>query len=170
MLRAADGLGVRAWVNARTDVYLLGAGALETRLESTMERARVYADAGAIGFLAGPNLTGGRGGVAPQRTDADWTFPISVLDATLLGLAPSRGVGDRGLPALEVPVGRAAGAAGEPEGCEADVSYMHTSLGPEGDDFVRGFTEASYVRAMQQWEARMNHYLVHDSAFLDGTP
>jgi ABC-type Mn2+/Zn2+ transport system ATPase subunit len=26
----------------------------------------------------------------PQRTDADWTFPISVLDATLLGLAPSR--------------------------------------------------------------------------------
>lgn len=26
----------------------------------------------------------------PQRTDADWTFPISVLDATLLGLAPHR--------------------------------------------------------------------------------
>ena len=26
----------------------------------------------------------------PQRTDADWTFPISVLDATLLGLAPAR--------------------------------------------------------------------------------
>jgi ABC-type Mn2+/Zn2+ transport system ATPase subunit len=26
----------------------------------------------------------------PQRTDADWTFPISVLDATLLGLAPTR--------------------------------------------------------------------------------
>src|SRR5690606_25608407 len=24
----------------------------------------------------------------PQRSDADWTFPISVLDATLLGLAP----------------------------------------------------------------------------------
>jgi hypothetical protein len=57
-----------------------------------------------------------------------------------------------------------------PEGCEADVSYMHTSLGPVGDDFVRGFTEASYVRAMQQWEARLNHYLVHDSALLDATP
>ena len=56
------------------------------------------------------------------------------------------------------------------EGCEADVSYMHTSLGPQGDDFVRGFTEASYVRAMQQWEARLNHYLIHDSALLDTTP
>ena len=53
------------------------------------------------------------------------------------------------------------------DGCEADVSYMHTSLGPQGDDFVRGFTEASYVRAMQQWEARLNHYLVHDSALVD---
>lgn len=26
----------------------------------------------------------------PQRSDTDWTFPISVLDATLLGLAPKR--------------------------------------------------------------------------------
>jgi ABC-type Mn2+/Zn2+ transport system ATPase subunit len=26
----------------------------------------------------------------PQRTDVDWSFPISVMDATLLGLAPSR--------------------------------------------------------------------------------
>jgi manganese/zinc/iron transport system ATP- binding protein len=26
----------------------------------------------------------------PQRAGADWTFPISVLEATLLGLAPSR--------------------------------------------------------------------------------
>jgi 2-methylisocitrate lyase-like PEP mutase family enzyme len=44
---AAEQLGVRAWINARTDVYLLGAGAPETRLSSTMERARAYADAGA---------------------------------------------------------------------------------------------------------------------------
>jgi 2-methylisocitrate lyase-like PEP mutase family enzyme len=44
---AADRLGVRAWINARTDVYLLGVGAPETRLASTMERARAYADAGA---------------------------------------------------------------------------------------------------------------------------
>jgi hypothetical protein len=54
-------------------------------------------------------------------------------------------------------------------GCEADVSYTHTSLGPQGDEFVRGFTEASYVRAMQQWEARLNHYLIHDSALVDGS-
>jgi len=26
----------------------------------------------------------------PQRSDADWTFPISVMEATMLGLAPSR--------------------------------------------------------------------------------
>jgi 2-methylisocitrate lyase-like PEP mutase family enzyme len=44
---AADRLGVRAWINARTDVYLLGIGAPETRLGSTMERAHAYADAGA---------------------------------------------------------------------------------------------------------------------------
>ncbi len=44
---AADRLGVRAWINARTDVYLLGVGAPETRLAATLERARAYADAGA---------------------------------------------------------------------------------------------------------------------------
>ena len=53
------------------------------------------------------------------------------------------------------------------EGCEADVTYTHTSLGPQGDDFVREFTDAAYVRAMQQWEARLNHYLIHDSALVD---
>jgi hypothetical protein len=55
-------------------------------------------------------------------------------------------------------------------GCEADVTYTHTSLAPQGDEFVRGFTEASYVRAMQQWEARFNHYLVHGEALADGPP
>ena len=55
-------------------------------------------------------------------------------------------------------------------GCEADVTYTHTSLGPQGDEFVRGFTEASYVRAMQQWEARLNHYLIHQEALADGPP
>jgi 2-methylisocitrate lyase-like PEP mutase family enzyme len=44
---AADRSGVRAWVNARTDVYLLGAGDPSTRLASTLDRARAYADAGA---------------------------------------------------------------------------------------------------------------------------
>ena len=52
------------------------------------------------------------------------------------------------------------------EGCEADVTYMHTSLGPQGDEFVRAFTEPAYVQAMQQWEARLNHYLVHGQALV----
>ena len=52
----------------------------------------VYANAGAIGFLAGPNLTRGRGGVAPQRTDADWVRAIRHgvrSDSTSLLVMPS---------------------------------------------------------------------------------
>jgi hypothetical protein len=49
-------------------------------------------------------------------------------------------------------------------GCEADVTYTHTSLGPQGDEFLRGFTEESYVRGMRLWEARLNHYLAHGVA------
>lgn len=45
------------------------------------------------------------------------------------------------------------------EGCEAQVTYAHTSLSPEGDKFVEAFTEAHYTKFMQDWEARMNHYL-----------
>ena len=44
-------------------------------------------------------------------------------------------------------------------GCEAAVTYTHTSLGPAGDAFVAAFTEAHYRQFMQDWEARMNHYL-----------
>jgi len=54
--KAAERAGVRAWINARTDVYLLGVGAPETRLASTMERARGYADAGADSIFV-PGLT-----------------------------------------------------------------------------------------------------------------
>ena len=49
-------------------------------------------------------------------------------------------------------------------GCEAVVTYTHTSLGPKGDEFLRGFTEESYVRGMRLWEARLNHYLAHGVA------
>jgi hypothetical protein len=48
-------------------------------------------------------------------------------------------------------------AAGD--GCEAEVTYSHTSLGSRGDDFVAGFTEAFYDGFMRDWETRMNHYL-----------
>ncbi|NTU72240.1 MAG: hypothetical protein HGB10_10555 [Coriobacteriia bacterium] len=45
------------------------------------------------------------------------------------------------------------------EGTDAQVTYSHTSLGPAGDEFVEGFTREHYVRFMQDWESRLNHYL-----------
>jgi hypothetical protein len=44
-------------------------------------------------------------------------------------------------------------------GCDARVSYEHTSLGPAGDAFVAGFTAEHYEQFMRDWEARLNHYL-----------
>jgi hypothetical protein len=55
-----------------------------------------------------------------------------------------------------------------PEGSEADVTYTHTSLGPEGDRFVEGFTEAFYREFMEEWESRMNHYLAQGTALRHG--
>ena len=55
-----------------------------------------------------------------------------------------------------------------PGGSQAEVSYRHTSLGPEGDAFVDGFTADSYVRFMQDWERRLNHYLRHGTAWREG--
>ena len=49
-------------------------------------------------------------------------------------------------------------------GSEASITYTHTSLGPEGDAFVASFTDEYYRQFMQDWEARINHYLVHGSA------
>lgn len=50
-----------------------------------------------------------------------------------------------------------------PAGAEADITYTHTSLGPDGDAFVDSFTEAHYRQFMQDWEKRINHYLTHGS-------
>lgn len=51
------------------------------------------------------------------------------------------------------------------EGCDATVTYRHTSLGtPAGDAFVGGFTAAHYEQFMREWEDRLNHYLVHGTA------
>ena len=51
------------------------------------------------------------------------------------------------------------------DGCDASVTYLHTSLGtPQGDAFVAGFTAAHYEQFMRDWEARLNHYLVHGTA------
>lgn len=60
---------------------------------------------------------------------------------------------------LTIQLGAAAG------GCEAVVTYTHTSLGPQGDAFVASFTEEFYRQFMQDWEARVNYYLRHGSAF-----
>ena len=54
---------------------------------------------------------------------------------------------------------------GTAEGCDATVTYLHTSLGtPAGDAFVAGFTAASYEQFMRDWEARLNHVLLHGTA------
>jgi hypothetical protein len=50
------------------------------------------------------------------------------------------------------------------DGCEADITYSHTSLGPEGDALVTSFTEEFYRKFMQDWESRLNHYLLHGTA------
>ena len=49
-------------------------------------------------------------------------------------------------------------------GSLALITYTHTSLGPEGDVFVAAFTEEFYRQFMQDWESRINHYLVHETA------
>ncbi len=46
-----------------------------------------------------------------------------------------------------------------PGGSEATISYTHTSLGPEGDEFVRSFTAEYYQLFMKEWETRINRYL-----------
>jgi hypothetical protein len=49
-------------------------------------------------------------------------------------------------------------------GSEADITYSHTSLGPDGDKFVASFTEDFYRQFMQDWESRLNDYLRHGTA------
>ena len=51
-------------------------------------------------------------------------------------------------------------------GCAAAIIYAHTSLGPAGDEFVAAFTEAFFAKFMQDWEARVNHYLKHGEALV----
>jgi hypothetical protein len=44
-------------------------------------------------------------------------------------------------------------------GCDATVTYSHTSLGPAGDAFAAAFTEAAYENMMKAWESQLNHFL-----------
>jgi len=45
------------------------------------------------------------------------------------------------------------------DGCFADITYSHTSIGAAGDEFVAGFTADSYQRFMRAWEKELNHFL-----------
>jgi hypothetical protein len=47
----------------------------------------------------------------------------------------------------------------EGAGCTADITYIHTSLGPAGDEFVAKFTPEYYQAFMQTWEKELNHFL-----------
>jgi hypothetical protein len=49
--------------------------------------------------------------------------------------------------------------AAQGDGCVADVTYTHTSLGSAGDELVRGFTAEHYRDFMQAWEREINHFL-----------
>lgn len=45
------------------------------------------------------------------------------------------------------------------DGCFADITYSHTSIGDAGDEFVAGFTADFYQKFMQTWEKELNHFL-----------
>jgi len=53
---AADRLNVPLWINARTDLFLAGAGRAEERLDAALQRAAAYAAAGADSLFV-PGLT-----------------------------------------------------------------------------------------------------------------
>src|ERR1017187_8855103 len=55
----------------------------------------------------------------------------------------------------------------EGSGCIADVTYLHTSLGPAGDEFVARFTAEYYQTFMQAWEKELNHFLTTGSLLPD---
>ncbi|NUP52199.1 MAG: isocitrate lyase/phosphoenolpyruvate mutase family protein, partial [Catenulispora sp.] len=73
--RAADAAGIPLYINARTDVFLFGLGAPETRLAETLARAERYVRAGASGVFVP--------GVADPETIAvlakDIPAPVNIL-------------------------------------------------------------------------------------------
>src|SRR5262245_13147805 len=53
------------------------------------------------------------------------------------------------------------------DGCFADITYSHTSIGPAGDEFVATFTAEFYRSFMQAWEKALNHFLKTGSRLTD---
>jgi hypothetical protein len=41
----------------------------------------------------------------------------------------------------------------------AKITYTHTSLGPEGDLFLKSFTRQWYENFMLEWQKELNHFL-----------
>jgi hypothetical protein len=83
--------------------------------------------------------------------DAVWVITQHDPDAgviEMLKLSP-------GVTVCRLRIELAATAAG----CDARISYEHTSLGAAGDAFVAGFTAEFYEQFIRDWEARLNHYL-----------
>ena len=74
--------------------------------------------------------------------------------------APERGIVEMikitpGVTACKLRIELAAAGTG----ATAQVTYMHTSLGPQGDAFIHSFSEEHYSQFMRDWEERINHYL-----------
>lgn len=55
------------------------------------------------------------------------------------------------------------------DGCFADVTYSHTSIGAAGDEFVAKFTAEYYRNFMQEWEKALNHFLKTGRRLEDGS-
>src|SRR5437773_11974346 len=56
------------------------------------------------------------------------------------------------------------------DGCFADITYSHTSIGSAGDEFVAKFTADYYQRFMQAWEKALNHFLKTGSRLAEKNP
>ncbi len=82
------------------------------------------------------------------------------LRLEMLMVTPNRTVGKLEIALSEVGADKTA----------AEVTYTHTSLGPEGDEFLDTFTEDWYRQFMKDWEAELNHFLATGRQLADRTP
>lgn len=71
------------------------------------------------------------------------------LELEMLMVTPGRTVGKLEISLLDLGGNKTA----------AEVAYTHTSLGPEGDEYMGGLTEEWYLQFMQDWETQLNHFL-----------
>jgi hypothetical protein len=55
-------------------------------------------------------------------------------------------------------------------GCFADITYSHTSIGSTGDEFMATFTAEYYQGFMKAWEKELNHFLKIGSRLTDDRP